>query len=391
MRFLYPIAALIACVLFFMFLPLFANYCDNIDMDFQQYKLDKSLELSVRAAAFNGLDHGLVSFDRSELKEVEFNTGVVLDTYAQFMAFNYDMIPTDYNKELMLNRTVLMTIGARGFSITQNEYGEYYVAGNGTLGRSKGAFYRPDGTVDRTQVSANTGSRTFMGVYTPFIIKGTDEGGRDVYVSGSLLSNASAFMMVTPNAGAGGKPLVQVVTSLPGDITPSRVQHEALAQMTRAFTQAWYQLNNKNSENGRLTFPNSITNLGVSSVADPGVLALVDGFNLETTRPLRSCAFTGYKVVARREIVAYTETSPSGAVSHWYAYRDQIDVDKALAGQFPGIQIDYIYPDMHTAATVEIKNCTHHKHDEKCTCLDANGKPSLPHCHYQPNLEVIMR
>lgn len=377
MRFLYPIAALIACMFFFMFLPLFANYCDNIDMDFQQYKLDKSLELSVRAAAFNGLDHGLVSFDRSELKEVEFNTGVALNTYAQFMAFNYDMIPTDHNKELMLNRTVLMTIGARGFSITQNEYGEYYVAGNGTLGRSKGAFYRPDGTIDRTQVSANTGSRTFMGVYTPFIIKGTDEGGRDVYVSGSLLSNASAFTMVTPNAGAGGKPLVQVVTSLPGDITPSRVQHEALAQMTRAFTQAWYQLNNKNSENGRLTFPNSITNLGVSSVADPGVLALVDGFNLETTRPLRSSAFTGYKVVARREIVAYTETSPSGAVSHWYAYRDQIDVDKALAGQFPGIQIDYIYPDMHTAATVEIKNCTHH--------------PSLPHCHYQPNLEAIMR
>lgn len=377
MRFLYPIAALIACMFFFMFLPLFANYCDNIDMDFQQYKLDKSLELSVRAAAFNGLDHGLVSFDRSELKEVEFNTGVALNTYAQFMAFNYDMIPTDHNKELMLNRTVLMTIGARGFSITQNEFGEYYVAGNGTLGRTKGAFYRPDGTVDRTQVSANTGSRTFMGVYTPFIIKGTDEGGREVYVSGSLLSNASAFTMVTPNAGAGGKPLVQVVTSLPGDITPSRVQHEALAQMTRAFTQAWYQLNNKNSENGRLTFPNSITNLGVSSVADPGVLALVDGFNLETTRPLRSSAFTGYKVVARREIVAYTETSPSGAVSHWYAYRDQIDVDKALAGQFPGIQIDYIYPDMHTAATVEIKNCTHH--------------PSLPHCHYQPNLEAIMR
>lgn len=377
MRFLYPIAALIACMFFFMFLPLFANYCDNIDMDFQQYKLDKSLELSVRAAAFNGLDHGLVSFDRSELKEVEFNTGVALDTYAQFMAFNYNMIPTDHNKELMLNRTVLMTIGARGFSITQNEYGEYYVAGNGTLSRPKGAFYRPDGTVDRTQVSANTGSRTFMGVYTPFIIKGTDEGGRDVYVSGSLLSNASAFTMVTPNAGAGGKPLVQVVTSLPGGITPSRVQHEALAQMTRAFTQAWYQLNNKNSENGRLTFPNSITNLGVSSVADPGVLALADGFNLETTRPLRSSAFTGYKVVARREIVAYTETSPSGAVSHWYAYRDQIDVDKALAGQFPGIQIDYIYPDMHTAATVEIKNCTHH--------------PSLPHCHYQPNLEAIMR
>lgn len=377
MRFLYPIAALIACMFFFMFLPLFANYCDNIDMDFQQYKLDKSLELSVRAAAFNGLDHGLVSFDRSELKEVEFNTGVALNTYAQFMAFNYDMIPTDHNKELMLNRTVLMTIGARGFSITQNEFGEYYVAGNGTLGRSKGAFYRPDGTIDRTQVSANTGSRTFMGVYTPFIIKDTDKGGRDVYVSGSLLSNASAFTMVTPNAGAGGKPLVQAVTSLPGNITPSRVQHEALAQMTRAFTQAWYQLNNKNSENGRLTFPNSITNLGVSSVADPGVLALVDGFNLETTRPLRSSAFTGYKVVARREIVAYTETSPSGAVSHWYAYRDQIDVDKALAGQFPGIQIDYIYPDMHTAATVEIKNCTHH--------------PSLPHCHYQPNLEAIMR
>ena len=147
-----------------MFLPLFANYCDNIDMDFQQYKLDKSLELSVRAAAFNGLDHGLVSFDRSELKEVEFNTGVALNTYAQFMAFNYDMIPTDYNKELMLNRTVLMTIGARGFSITQNEYGEYYVAGNGTLGRSKGAIYRPDGTVDRTQVSANTGSRTLWGL-----------------------------------------------------------------------------------------------------------------------------------------------------------------------------------------------------------------------------------
>lgn len=377
MRFLYPIAALIACVLFFMFLPLFANYCDNIEMDFQQYKLDKSLEMSVRAAAFNGLDHGLVSFDRSELKEVEFNTGVALDTYAQFMAFNYDMIPTDYNKELMLNRTVLMTIGARGFSVTQNEYGEYYVAGNGTLGRSKGAIYQwPDGTVDRTQVSANTGSRTFMGVYTPFIIKDTDS---DVYVSGSLLPNASAFTQITPNVGPNGEPHVMVVTSdeLPEDITPSRVQHEALAQMTRAFTQAWYQLNNKNSENGRLTFPNSITNLGVSSVADPGVLALVDGFNLETTRPLRSSAFTGYKVVARREIVAYTETSPSGAVSHWYAYRDQIDVDKALAGQFPGIQIDYIYPDMHTAATVEIKNCTHH--------------PSLPHCHYQPNLEALMR
>lgn len=388
---LYPIAALIACLFFFMFLPLFADYSDHIEMDFQQYKLDKSLEMSVRAAAFNGLDHGLVSFDRSELKEVEFNTGVALDTYAQFMTFNYDMIPTEHNKELMLNRTVLMTIGARGYSITQNEYGEYYVAGNGKLSRSKGAFYRPDGTVDRTQVSSNTGSRTFMGTYTPFIIKGTDNQGREVYVGGSLLPNASAFTQITPNVGPNGEPHVMVVPYLPGDITPSRVQHEALAQMTRAFTQAWYQLNDKNTENGRLTFPNSITNLGVSSVADPGILALVDGFNLETTRPLRSSAFTGYKVVARREIVAYTETSPSGVVSHWYCYRDQIDIDKALAGQIPGIQIDYIYQDMHEAAMVEIKNCTYHNHDEKYTCPDENGNPTVPHCHYQPNLEAIMR
>lgn len=377
-------------MIFFMFLPLFGDYCDNIDMDFQQYKLDKSLELSTRAAAYNGLQHGLVSFDRSDLKEVEFNTGVVLDTYAQFMAFNYNLIPTEHNKELMLNRTVLMAVGARGFSVTQNEYGDYYTAGNGTIGRAKGAFYDNDGKVVRDKVASNTGSRTFMGTYTPFIVSGKNQQGKDVLVSGSLLPNATSFIQIVPK-GAGGKPLVTVVTSLPGDITPSRVQHEALAQMSRAFTQEWYQLNNKNTENGRLTFPDSITNLGVSSVTDPGVMALVDGFNLETTRPLRSNAFTGYKVVVRREVVAYTETSPAGVVSHWYAYRDQIDIDKALAGGFPGIQIDYIYPDMHTAATVEIKNCTYHNHAEKYTCPDANGNDTLPHCHYQPNLDVIMR
>jgi len=39
MKIVFPISALIACVIFFFYLPIFAAYCDTIDMDLEQYKL----------------------------------------------------------------------------------------------------------------------------------------------------------------------------------------------------------------------------------------------------------------------------------------------------------------------------------------------------------------
>lgn len=387
MKFVFPIAALLSCVIFFFYLPLFGSYCETIDMDFQQYKLDKSLELSTRAATVNGLQHGLVSFDKSELQEVEFNTGVVLDTYAQFMCFNYNILPTTDNKELMLNRSALMVVGGRGFSVSQSEFGDYYVAGNGLMRRVKGAL---NPTVSPYSVVANTGTRTVMGVYTPFIVKdGTPPAGFERFVSGSLLPNAKAHTILLKNK-ATGVVGVQVSDTLPGDVTPSRVQHEALAEMSRAFTQAWYQLDTKFGGDKQLVLPDTLTNMGISSVANPGVMVLVEGFNLSTSRPLRSEAFTGYKAVVRREVVTYTQTV-NGVVSHWYCYRDQMNMDKALAGGYPGVTIDYVYADMQEAATAEIVYCPYHTAEQKYRCPDENGNPTAPHCHYQPNLAQIWR
>lgn len=387
MKIVFPISALIACVIFFFYLPIFAAYCDTIDMDLEQYKLDKSVEFSTRAAALNGLQHGLVTFDRSEFQEVEFNTAVVLDTYAQFMCFNYNMLPTEGNKELMLNRSALMVVGGRGFSVTQSEYGDYYIAGDGSISRVKGSENPMNSPY---KVVSNTGARTIFGVYTPFSVAiGKNAEGFDQYVNGSLLPNAKSYALFMKN-DATSIAGVSTISSLPYGVTTARIQHEALAMMSRAFTQAWYQLSSKNATNQRLTLPDTLTNLGISSAANPGVMVLVEGFNITTSRLLRSEAFTGYKAVVRREVVAYTQTI-NGVVSHWYCYRDQLDMDKALAGGYGNIEIDYVYSDMQEAAKAEIVGCSYHNNEHKYTCPDAQGNPTAPHCHYQPNVALIVK
>lgn len=384
MKLVFPISALFACVFLFLYLPLFAVYCEVLDTDFDQYKLDKSLELSTRAAAENGLTHGLVTFDNELLQDVEFNDSVVLTTYAQFMCFNYNLVPTEVNMEYVLGRSVLMAVGGRGFNVTQCEFGDYYMGADGALYRVNGAV--DPGQTGTHEAATNSGSRTIFGTYVPFTVQDTNAPENITrLVSGSLLPNAVVFPVFERNHTT-GKVNVYPAEALPGNVTVSRVQHEALALMTRAFAQAWNQLNMQSASDKQLTLPNTITNLGVSSAANPGVMAMVEGFDLGSFKSLRSEAFTGYKAVLRREVVAFTQTI-NGWSTHWYCYRDQFNMEHVPSG----VTVDYVYPDMLAAAEAKIFICSAaHDATLQCTsCTEENGNVSDPHCHYQPHLGYL--
>lgn len=354
MKLIFPVAALLSCAFLFFYLPLFASYSNALDMDFEQYKLDKSLEMSTRAAAENGLTHGLVTFDREQLSDVEFNASVVLSTYAQFMCFNYNLVPTEQNREYVLGKSVLMAVGGRGFVVTQNEFGDYYTGNDGRLHRVSGA--KNPGDPDNLQSATNSGARTLFGPYTPFTVADTNAPANITrLVSGSLLPNAVTFAVFERNHNTGAVS-VYAADTLPGDVTSSRIQHEALALMTRAFTQSWNQLNMQAAYDKQLVLPNTITSLGVSSAANPGVMALVEGINFGSSKPLRSEAFTGYKAVMRREVVAFTQAVGANRYK-WYCYRDQFDMAKAEAGggEYSGVTVDYVYGDMNAAAEAGYK------------------------------------
>jgi hypothetical protein len=336
MKLLFPLAALLSCVFLFFYLPLFMGYCDALDADFEQYRLDKALELSTRAASENGLTHGLIELDYDRLLEVEFNTDAVLDTYAQFMCFNYGLAPDDANREYVLAKSVVMAVGGRGFHVTQSEYGDMYTAIDGKLHRVSVADYSGIAPGEYTgDVSA--GSKTVFGAYVPFAVK--DPTDESVTVCGSLLDHATAFPIYTSTAAGAG---VATVESLPGGVNVSLVRHEALAMMTRALTASWNQLNQQASYDKQLVLPDTITAMGVSSAANPGVMAFIEGWRLDTSESLRSEAFTGYKAILRRTVVAFTQHI-GGKSYKYYCYEDQFD-RKAYEGI-----VNYVYLDMYDA------------------------------------------
>lgn len=359
MRLIYPLTLLFGVVFLFAYLPIYAVYAEQASIEFQQLRLDKALELSTRAAAQNGLEHGLVQFDRSELVEVEFNNSAALDTFATFMGYNYGLIPTEKVKEDLLGHVVLMTVGGRGFSVTQSEFGDYYLGVGGEVKRV-GGTEKPQ--VTGTHISRlNSGSRTLFGVYTPFTVDYEDPNtGETKTVGGSILPNSKSYPIIYE--GSDGVLRVDTSNSLPGDVTLTRVKQEALSMMSKAFTQSWHQLNIDEVSNKRITFPDTLTSSGINSMAKPGVMALVEGFDLSTSKPLRSEAFTGYKAVVRREVVVFTEDL-NGVVSRWYCYRDQIDMERAMAGLSPyeNIRIDYVYPNMLEAAQAKADDGSHYK------------------------------
>jgi hypothetical protein len=322
-----------------LYLPLFVSFCGVLDTDFEQYRLDKALELSTRAAAANGLQHGLIDLDYDRLLEVEFNADAVLTTYAQFMCFNFDLAPDEANREYVLSKSVVMAVGGRGFHVTQSEYGDFYTAIDGKLHRVNGAAYNAgDPAGSPVTPIANTGTKTVFGAYVPFAVK--DPSNSNVTVCGSLLDYATAFPVYTTSGSAAG---VTTVENLPGSVNVALVRHEALAMMTRALTASWNQLNQQASFDKQLVLPDTITAMGVSSAANPGVMSFIEGWRLDTSGQLRSEAFTGYKAILRREVVAFTQNI-DGKVYKYYCYEDQFDRESHA-----GI-VDYIYMDMYDAA-----------------------------------------
>ena len=232
------------------------------------------------------------------------------------MCFNYNLVPTEKNRDYVLGNTVLMAVGGRGFNITQSEYGDFYSDEYGDLRRA----------------GSNSGTRTLFGPYIPFAVE-TEYEGKEALVCGSLLPDAAVFPLMLLSNG-----YTTTVTSLPGSVTASQVQHEALALMQRAFTQSWNQIKTQTVSDKQLVLPNTITNLGVSSAANPGVMALVDGIDLGSTATLRSEAFTGYKAVLRREVAGF---KLDGEL--WYCYYDQLDDGKSIT-------VTQIFNDMTEAA-----------------------------------------
>ena len=88
------------------------------------------------------------------------------------------MIPTDYNKELMLNRTVLMTIGAKeAFRCNQNEYGwNTMLRVMVHFGVKRSRFYRLDGHGRQDAGIRKHRVKNFYGdiILPPLCIRGTD-------------------------------------------------------------------------------------------------------------------------------------------------------------------------------------------------------------------------
>jgi hypothetical protein len=328
-------------VFLFLYLPLFAIFVDILSADFEQYRLDKAVELSVRAATQNGLEYGNVVFDHGNLVDVRFNERVVLDTFAKFMCFNYGIVPTQMNMDHVLGRSVLMAVNGSGFHVTQNEIGNFYMGNDGIVYRVRGAV-NPNQPGNHQPIF-NAGSRTVFGPFIPFMLQDVNApAGVTRIVSGSILPGASDFVIFEHRDGTGNFGATRVST-LPGGLTLSRVQHEALAMMTRALTASWNNLNVQTYSDTQLVLPDTITNLGVSSAAQPGVLALVEGMDVVTTRRLRSDAFTGFAVILRRDIVAFRHTV-NGVVYHWYAYRDQLDMSRMLADD--AISVDFVFETM---------------------------------------------
>ena len=259
------------------------SYQDKVLREFESLRLSYAIDLCSDAAAFKMMDTDNINADYQTMSQAQVNPQVAMDTFVDMFCFNYGMLPTSTNREMVMNKYIA--------NLTVAGYDGYWMA-------------QPTCVVDdyeKTQYSL---------AFTPKLPYSTKADG-DYFALD--MGSSKAIKLMTNSSGKATSFARVKVKDLPynefGSLASYDVRQTTINRiLTDSIGTSINAINTADSQ-WKNTFyvPGNLTKFtGVNPVNGPSILALVQNVDLTTGRKADAFSITGAKVTTARPIIGYT-------------------------------------------------------------------------------------
>ncbi|MDX8360770.1 hypothetical protein [Cytobacillus sp. IB215316] len=276
----------------------FVNYVKNETDEIEQLRLSYAIDYATDAGAQEMLRTGSLDMDYGNHKYLNINPELALESFLNVFAFNYDMVPSEENKQTIKQYMPVAAVAT---------FDGVYLA-NHQLVRNRGGNY-PEGPVNDADWDL------IFGMKTPYT-------HNDSGVSYALNMGMSYTIAIDGNVMRRDEGLP------PRDGVPLTKQ-QAWSMINKIISQDMaYSINKTNEHNpdwaNNFYIPDSISSVrDNNSIQGPSFITLVQGLDFTTPRPISAFSISGSKIDQARMVGAYIR-NVNGEDIKYYAYLDKI-------------------------------------------------------------------
>ncbi len=269
-------------------------YVQKEKNEIEQLKLSYAIDYASDAGAMAMLETTRLDMDYTNGKSTfTVDPQLALNAFLEVFCFNYDMMPTDRNKQLIKDFIPVAAVATSD---------GYYLATH-QLVRNGGGNYP-----DNPGREVNDGDWDLIfGMKLPYLYEGPDATyALNMGLKDSLRMTADSLT----------KP-----KGLPPGLTELRARTLMNNLVSADMANSINEINEENV-NWRNSFyiPSQLTTTtGVNPIEGPSFLVLVQGVNLTTSRPISGFSLSGTKIEEARMIAGYVRDG-----IHYYAYADKV-------------------------------------------------------------------
>lgn len=324
-----PIFNLVTALLLILLGASYINICEVIERDFDQARYDYAVRQSTEAMFRSTLRAEDIGLDYRDMSYVSIDSSEALEIFDRVMCANYNMAPSDANFSAINDGIAACAIAG---------YDGYYL------------LESSDSDSIDNNGSARDGYALKFSTKKPYLIA----NDRMMYAVDTYKKTYSGMSLTEHNAD----PILYTTgAALPSGITEDSLQTEINKQIRSAILNEAANSNNVelgSLEGFRLLFPDETTVTGVNPFEVPGIFIIMDGVKYASTDTLSSMAVSGYKVVKKVNVIAFTDISTGRS---YYCYEGQLrDEEKtaasggiALGGSYGNFEIENYYGSIREA------------------------------------------
>lgn len=326
---------IIGVLVLVMFGAYYFNVSMLLDKEFEQLRYEYAVRQATEAMFSSTLEAEDIELDYVHLDYVSIDSSEAIEIFDRVMCFNYDMSPSKENFA-SINESIAACViaGYDGYYVTQMSEDDE-IEGNGIAKdgyalrfSTKIPYYL---TTNNAMYAIDTYKKTYMGM--------------------SSTSNTSH-----PTLYNEGKNLPAGVTE--EDVTlaiNTQIRGRILQEVKNAPNTTKADLSQF-----RLYFPEDTTVSGVNPFGVPGIFVVMSGARYASTESLSAMAVSGYKVIKKTNVIAFTDLSTNRS---YYCYETQLrDEEKtaesggmSLGGTYGNFQIENYYNSIQEAAEATSK------------------------------------
>ena len=344
-----PIFNLVTAVLIILLGASYINICEVFQKDFDQARYNYAVKQSTEAMFRSTLRTEDIGLDYRDMSYVSIDSSEAIEIFDRVMCANYNMAPSTANFSAINDGIAACAIaGYDGYYILESS--EYDSIKNG---QAKDGF-APKFSTKIPYLISNNKMTYAIDTY------------KKTYSGMSLTDKTANPILYT--AGA----------ALPTGITENMLQTEINKQIRSHILDEAANSSNVSLgslEGFRLLFPDETTVTGVNPFVVPGIFVIMDGVKYASTDTLSAMSVSGYKVVRKVNVIAFTDTHTGRS---YYCYEGQLRDEEKTASS-GGIAIGGTY------GTFEIEN---YYGSVRQACQEISPTTGL---HYAPYYDLLAR